>query len=151
PDQRRRRLMTMSRSKGRVPMTGALIAVILTTLAIAGPLPVTARSFARDVEAAAAAAGAPLSAQRLQGIDLGSRPDAPITEAGAVAILRSLGIGASTSNPGRVVTPQRVNALMVLVRLGLPSSNHARGASGTVHGLLAEVDTCFQERNHGAC
>src|SRR5213594_672584 len=112
--------MTMSWTKGKVLTTGALVALILTTPAIAGPekarSPVTVRSLAHDVETAAAAAGAPWSADQLRRIDLGPRPDAPITEAGAVALLKSLGIGASTSNPGRIVTPARADALMVLVR-----------------------------------
>jgi len=145
----------MSWSRGRVPTTVALMTVILATLAIAGPdksrSPVTARSLTHDVAATAAAAGAPWSADQLQRIDLGPRPDAPITEAGAVVLLKSLGIGASTSNPGRIVTPERADALMILVRGALPSLNRPRGGSGTVHELPAQVDGCFQERNHGAC
>ncbi len=145
----------MSWRKSRVLTIGSLIAVILTTLTIAGTektsSSVTARSLSRAIEVAAGATGTPLSARQLQDIDLGTRPDAPITEAGAVALLKSLGIGASTTNPGRIVTRPRADALMVLVRAGLVPVHHRGAGSGSIQELPAGVDTCFQERNHGAC
>ncbi len=139
----------------RVPTTAARIALFATALAWAGPQgapsPVTARSLAHDLAAAAAASGAPRTALQLDRIDLGPRPDAPVTEAAAVALLRGVGIGASTTNPGRFLTRERADALVRQLRASLASRASSRDAATGRHDLPSDVDTCFQEQNHGAC
>jgi len=136
-------------------MTAALIAIVATALALAGPgnapSPATVRSLAHDLAAVAAAAGAPWTALQLGSINLGARPDAPVTEAAAVAFLKSAGVGASTSNPGRTLTRERADALVVHFRAVLASQASSRDAVVGRHELPSEVDSCFQELNHGAC
>ncbi|OLD64640.1 MAG: hypothetical protein AUI47_05015 [Acidobacteria bacterium 13_1_40CM_2_68_5] len=136
-------------------MTMALTAIVATAPAFAGPeravTPVTVRSLAHDLAGAAAASGDPRTALELDGISLGRRPDAPLTEAAAVALLKSVGVGASTSNPGRALTQERADVLVTKFRAALASQSSSRNAAVGRHELPSDVDTCFQEQNHGAC
>ena len=139
----------------RSPIRAALIATFATTLVIAGPerepSTVTTRSLAHDLAAAAAAAGVPPDTVLLVRADIGPRPDAPVTEGAAVALLKRLGIGASTSDPGRALTRERADALVRQYRAALASRVASRDAAVGRRDLPSGVDSCFQEQNHGSC
>ena len=147
--------MIMRFTRGRISMTVALTALFAMAPAFAGPeravTPVTVRSLVHDLAAAAAASGDPRTALELEKINLGPRPDVPVTEAAAVALLKSVGMGASTSNPGRALTQERAGVLVVKLRAALASQASSRNAVAGRHELPSDVDTCFQEQNHGAC
>ena len=90
-------------------------------------------------------------AQQLVGLELGARPDAPLTEKGAIAIMQNLGIAATSKTPDLFLTKEKAESLVRSVVL----SSHAKSLiteALTGRGELpATVDDCFSEKNHGAC
>ena len=88
----------------------AMIAVTAIALAFAAPdkaaSGVTAKELAGSLAAAARATNAHTLAGLLLHVDLGTRPEAPLSEAGAVAILKRVGFAATNSTPDRLLTEE---------------------------------------------
>ena len=133
----------------------AILVVTTIALAIAATdettSPVTAKELTRRLAAAASAGHAPGLASQLQQVDLGARREAPLTEAGAVTILKSVGVAATTSTPDRLLTVQRANALVRTFGASLQPEPTATGSGAGQGSVPGGVDTCFQEKNHGLC
>lgn len=150
-----RRLTIMSSRTGRTSISTALVAVMTMAIAVAAPdrpaSKVTGVQLVQDLTRAARAAGASQAAAMLQSVSLGARPNAPITEAGAVALLKNLGIEATTSNPARALSRQRADALVIKFKGSLASSSASQGVAAGHQPAPATIDDCLAEKNHGLC
>src|SRR5437867_4039989 len=73
---------------------------------------VSGRVLAVELAAVADSAGASNVSRLLRAADPGLTEAGPLTEAGAVELLRIAGVAASTSNPDRVLTRARADALV---------------------------------------
>ncbi len=71
-----------------------------------------------------------------------------LTEGAAVDIFRSLGVEASTKQPNRPVTTQKLEALVQRFETGFQSASSATRPGGDLPG---GVDVCYQAANHGKC
>ena len=132
----------------------ALIVIIVSSIALgmaASGKTVTGADLARALSSAAQSAGVSgVSSQRLVG-SLGKNPNAPLTEAGAVALLKAAGFDATTSNPSRPLTQERADALVRQFSNSLAARASAVASNGGHAGLPETVDDCFNESNHGQC
>ncbi len=132
-----------------------VVTVSTITLAIAAqdrPAPrVTASGLARDLAAAARSANAPEVSRLLEQIDLGARPEAPLSEGGAAAILRSLGIATTTATPGRLLTQEKAAALVRSFQASVLAQTLRPGVTQRRIAAPATFEDCFQEKNHGTC
>jgi hypothetical protein len=142
--------------------SGTLAILMLLTLpgaaasaaADRGPRPEqpTIGGFAAQLALLSSRGGAPAAGAAEILIESGSaagRARAPLTEGAAAAMLKSVGIDAGTSAPGRLVSEGRAAALVRLVadRLGA-----AGGAGPTAaQASPATLDDCLVLRNHGEC
>ena len=119
----------------------------------AAPSPVRAgvsgRTLADELAAVADSAGAAEVSRLLRAADPGTAGAGPLTESGAVDLLRIAGVAASTNHPDRVLTRERANALLREFTASLGA--HGRPGTARATGVSADVDTCFQEKNHGLC
>ncbi len=130
----------------------ALGAIALTFAATGKPASgVTASDLSRDLSLVARMAGATEVSRRLMTTDLGKSVKAPLTEAGAVAILQKAGIAATTSNPDRLLRREQADVLVRQFRSSLATAAPKTGSTIGKSGLTDTVDTCFDEKNHGLC
>ena len=150
-----RRLTIMSSRTGRTLVSVALVAVMTMALAVAAPdrpaSKVTGVQLVQDLTRAARAAGAGKTSAMLQSVSLGARPNAPITEAGAVALLKNLGVEATTSHPGRALSRQQVDALVMKFKGALAVPSASQGVAAGHRPAPASMDDCLAEKNHGLC
>lgn len=150
-----RRLTIMGSRTGRFSISVALVAVMTLAMAAAAPRDpaskVTEAQLVQDLTGAASAAGAVRASAVLQRVDLGRAPLAPITEAGAVALLRSLGVDVTTSNPGRTLSRQQADALVVKFKGSLTAQSAVQEAAAGHQPAPATMDDCLVEMNHGLC
>lgn len=150
-----RRLTIMSLRTGRTSISVALVAVMTMAMAVAAPdrpaSKVTGFQLVQDLTRAARAAGASQASAMLQSVSLGARPNAPITEAGAVALLKNLGIEATTSNPGRALSRRQADALVMKFRGSLAAPSASQGVAAGHRPAPANIDDCLAEKNHGLC
>lgn len=145
----------MSSRTGRASISVAAIAAVTMAMAFAAPdrpaSRVTGSQLVQDLTGAARAAGASQTSAILQQVNLGARPNAPITEAGAVSLLKSLGIDATTSAPGRPLSRERADALVRQFQVSLVAQPVSQGAAVGYQGLPASIEDCVLEKNHGMC
>ena len=112
----------------------------------------TGADLARELAAVATTAGATGLSQSLLRTDLGSRARAPLTEATAVLLLKAAGISATSSDPGRLLTRERADALVRGFKVSLASAPPQAGLAVGKGELPADdIETCFNEINHGQC
>ena len=141
--------------KEKIPTILAAIAVgaiALTYAATGTPTSgVTAADLSRKLSVVARMAGATEVSKQLLTPDLGKSVNAPLTEAGAVAILQKAGIVTTTSNPDRPLTSEQADALVRQYRSVLVTAAPRTGSTIRNSGLPDTVDTCFDEKNHGQC
>jgi hypothetical protein len=112
---------------------------------------VTSGDLSRDLAAIARMAGATEISRRLLTIDPGMKADTPLTEGRAVAILQKAGFPAATSSPDRVLTRDRAAVLVMQFRSSLASLSSRAGSAAEKSGPSDTVDSCFDEKTHGAC
>jgi len=74
-----------------------------------------------------------------------------LTEGGAVAMLQKAGYAAITSSPDRPLTRERADALVRQFRTWAVGEASKTGLTTRKGSLLDDVDTCFDEINHGQC
>ena len=150
-----RRLTIMSSRTGRTSICVALVAVMTMAMAVAAPdrpaSKVTGVQLVQDLTRAARAAGASEASAMLQSVSLGARPNAAITEAGAVALLKNLGIEATTSNPDRALSRHQADALVMQFKGSLAAPSASQGAAVGHQPAPATMDDCLAEKNHGLC
>lgn len=143
--------------KTKLAFLTTLTAVALTALIFAGDARAGARAatvgdLVSGLTRVAEASG-PEAARRVS-TDLernlgGGRGALPLTEGVAVDLLRSIGIEAGTTTPGRIVSQGRLGALLrgAADSITSTSASPARGSSVTPSTL----DDCFTRSNHGRC
>lgn len=150
-----RRLTIMSLRTGRTSISVALVAVMTMAMAFAAPdrpaSKVTGVQLVQDLTGAARAAGAIQASAMLQSVSLGARLNAPITEAAAVALLKNLGVEATTSTPDRALSRQQADALVMKFRGSLAAPSASRGVAAGHRPAPASMDDCLAEKNHGLC
>jgi hypothetical protein len=150
-----RRLTIMSSRTGRTSICVALVAVMTMAMAVAATdrpaSKVTGVQLVQDLARAARAAGASQASARLRSVSLGARPNAPITEAGAVALLKNLGVEATTSNPGRALSRQQADALVMKFRGSLAAPSASQSVAAGHQPAPASMGDCLAEKNHGLC
>jgi hypothetical protein len=135
----------------------ALITIMLVAVALAfassdrSRTRVTVGDFVRDLMETARSSGAKAGSGRLVGIDIAMSTNAPLTEAGAAALLKQTGFQASSSNPDRALNRQQADILLGQFRTWLVVHTLSTGASGRTQFPANSVEECFQERNHGQC
>jgi len=71
-----------------------------------------------------------------------------LTEGAAVDIFKSLGVDASTKQPDRPITSQKLDVLVQRFETGFQSASAATRPSGDLPG---GVEVCYQSANHGKC
>ena len=112
---------------------------------------VTIGEFARDLAVTARSTGVKSGPGRIAGIDFATRANAPLTEAGAMALLRQTGFQVSSSNPDRVLTQQQAAVLLVQYRSWLVAQNAPAGAASGKVSSTDSMEECLAETNHGQC
>ncbi|MBI1950667.1 MAG: hypothetical protein HYS34_04805 [Acidobacteria bacterium] len=112
---------------------------------------VTQARLVQDLAGAARAAGAVQASAILQRVDLRRAAVVPITEAGAVVLLRSLGVEVTTSTPGRTLSRQQADALVVKFKYSLAAASAMREVAPGHLPVPASMDDCLVEKNHGLC
>lgn len=112
---------------------------------------VTGSELIRELAGAAKAADAKQASATLERLSRGTRADAPITEAGTVDILKSLGAEVTTSHPERYLSRQQADALIAKFRGMLSPMPDAQGVALEHVSLPASIDDCLAEKNHGVC
>ena len=113
--------------------------------------PVTMRELARELASVAPARAQEISA-RLSRLELGRPANTPLNEGDAAALLRAAGFTATTSEPGRLLSRDRADALVRQFKASTPATP-ARGGSAHDNGVQPanDLDDCVQEANHGQC
>jgi hypothetical protein len=71
-----------------------------------------------------------------------------LTEGAAVDIFKGLGVEASTKQPDRPLTTQKLGALVQRFETGFQSASAATRPAGQLPG---GVEVCYQAANHGKC
>ncbi len=139
----------------RYSIPAALLVVTTLAMAVAAPRDpaskVTENQLVQDLAGAARAAGAVQASAILESVRPGRTPLAPITEARAAALLRSLGVDVTTSNPGRDLSRQQADALVVKFRGSLPAPAAIQAGASGHQPAPATLDDCLVEKNHGLC
>jgi hypothetical protein len=126
-----------------------LVAVALAFAANDRPATrVTMGQFARDLAATARASGGGAASGRIAGIDFAAGGNTPLTEAGAMALLRQTGFQVSSSSPERTLTRQQADVLLGQFRSWMVAQNVNGGAPKPVPSNLGD---CLAEINHGQC
>jgi hypothetical protein len=142
-------------TKAHIPTllaTMAVAAMALTFAATGKPgTEVTARELSQDLSLVARSAGATEVSRQLMLVNFGTRANAPLNEAGAVAILQRAGVAATTSNPDRLLTRFQADVLVQKFRSSLAVASIKSGSALKPGGLPDTVDTCFDAKNHGLC
>jgi hypothetical protein len=145
----------MTSRKGWTWISIWVVAVMTIATAIAAPdkpaRKVTGAQLMQDLAAAVNPADSRRASAILRDKMIGVRSDAPITEAGAVALLRSLGVDVTTSAPDRALSRQQADALVAKFKGHLTSLTGAQGVAVGLKPVPASVDDCLVEKNHGAC
>lgn len=142
----------MNNAKVPVSLAAVVLGAIVLTFAATERVVtrVTAGDLSRDLSAVARSVGAVAISERLSGLAATGGEGAPLTEAGAVAMLNRAGFAASTSNPTRPLTRDRADALVRQFRAwAVGAASH--GTSATTGVVPDDVETCFDETNHGQC
>lgn len=143
--------------KGLASISIWVVAVMTIATAVAAPdkgaAKVTGAQLVQDLAAAANAADSRQASATLRDkMSRGVRSDAPITEAGAVALLRSLGVDVRSSNPDRALSRWQADALVAKFRGYLTTSlTEAQGVAVGGGPVPASMDDCLAEKNHGTC
>ena len=143
--------------KGLASISIWVVAVMTIATAVAAPdkgaAKVTGAQLMQDLAAAANAADSRQASVTLRDtMSRGVRSDAPITEAGAVALLRSLGVDVTSSNPDRALSRRQADALVAKFRGYLTTSLTEAQGVAVGHGPVpASMDDCLAEKNHGIC
>ena len=139
----------MKNIKASIALTVVLLSSIALGLSASGKS-VTGADLARALSGAAQSAGVSGVSSDALLRSLGKGPNAPLTEAGAVALLKAAGFSATTNNPNRPLTPERASALVREFGNSLASRNVLITEAGK--GALPEtIDDCYNESNHGQC
>ncbi len=112
---------------------------------------ITASDLSRDLSSVARMAGATEVSRRLMTTELGKSGEVPLTESGAVSILRRAGFAATTSNLDRLLTREQANMLVRQFRSSLAAAALKTGTALAKLDLPDTVDSCFDEKNHGLC
>src|SRR5262245_8017438 len=113
--------------------------------------PVTIRELAHEL-ASVAEARAPEVSARISSFGLGRPSNTPLTEGEAVALLRTAGLAATTSDPGRLLSRDRADALVREFKASVANSPSKGGGSPHDNGVkLTDLDGCLGEANHGQC
>ena len=143
----------MRRTRGSVSLAIIIMSAIAVGFAGTGNpgARLTGSDFARELAAIATTAGATNLSQSLLRTDLGSRASAPLTEGAAVILLNAAGIPATTSDPGRPLTRERADVLVRQFKATLASAPPQAGLARGKSGVPADIESCFDERNHGRC
>ena len=142
--------------KGLASISIWVVAVMTIATAVAAPdkgaAKVTGAQLMQDLAAAANAADSRQASVTLRDtMSRGVRSDAPITEAGAVALLRSLGVDVTTSTPERALSRQQADVLVAKFRGLLTSLTEAQGVAIGHGPSPATMDDCLADKNHGLC
>lgn len=145
----------MNPRKGRTSMCAWVVAVMAISMVVATPekpaARITGAQLIKDLAGAARAANAKQATATLERLNRGARADAPITEAGAVALLKSLGVEVATSNPDRELSRLQADALIAKFRGVLSPLAESQGVAVGQRPLPESIDDCLVEKNHGAC
>jgi hypothetical protein len=145
----------MNPRRGRTSIAAWVVAVMTISMVVAASdkpaATITRAQLIQGLAVAAKAADAKQASATLERLSRGARSNAPITEAGAVELLRSLGVDVTTSNPGREVSRQQADALLARVRGVLSPMPDARGVAVGQIPLPESMDDCLAEKNHGTC
>jgi len=112
--------------------------------------PVTVRDLARELVSAAGTNGPEVSG-RLSEIDLGRALNAPLTEGDAAALLRAAGFMATASEPGRLLSRDRADALVKQFKASFVSAPAKASNSRGDGKHTADFESCVQAENHGKC
>lgn len=132
-----------------------VVAVMTIATAVAAPdksaAQVTGAQLMQDLAAAVNAADSRQASVLRDKMSRGGS-DAPITETGAVELLRSLGVDVTTSTPARALSRQQADALVAKFRGHLATSLAEAQGAAVGHGPSpATMDDCLAEKNHGLC
>jgi hypothetical protein len=111
----------------------------------------TGSDFARELAVVATSAGDTELSRSLLQTDLGSAAGAQLTEGTAAILLKAAGISATTSNPDRVLTRDRADALVRQIKASLAPA--PRGAAVVLKnaGVPTDIERCLDEKNTGQC
>jgi hypothetical protein len=143
----------MIATKGRTSISAWVVAVMTISVVVAAPdkpvARITGAQLIRDL--AVAAKNSRQVSAALEKLGRGARTEAPITEAGAVDLLRSLGVDATTTHPDRYLSRQQADALVARVKSSLPPLSDAQGVAVGLRPVPASIDDCLADKNHGAC
>jgi hypothetical protein len=143
----------MIAKKGRTSIAAWVVAVMTISVVVAAPAKPVARitgaQLIRDLSVAAKDSQQVSAA--LARLGRAVRTEAPITEAGAVDLLRSLGVDATTTHPDRYLSRQQADALVAKVRGSLSPLSGAQGVAVELRPVPASIDDCLADKNHGAC
>jgi len=112
--------------------------------------PVTMRELARELASVAPARAQEISA-RLSRLERGRSANTPLNEGDAAVLLRAAGFTATTSEPGRLLSRDRADALVRQFKASTPATP-PRGGNPHENGVQpADLDGCLGEANHGQC
>ncbi len=121
----------MIAKKGRTSIAAWVVAVMTISVVVAAPANPVARITGAQLirELAVAAKNSQQASAALERLGRGARTEAPITEAGAVDLLRSLGVDAMTTHPDRYLSRQQADALVARVKGSLSPLSGAQGVA----------------------
>ncbi len=112
----------------------------------------TVGAFSRSLVAALEASGVQVKekAALMRGVIAG-REQTPLTEGVAVALLGTIGLDASTSNPGRMVGEARGLTILRTVAGRADTLQPSSFAGTTATSTQGSIELCFSLSNHGKC
>lgn len=142
-------------TKGRTSISAWVVAVMTISVVVAAPdtpvTRVTRAELIRDLAVAAKAADAKQVSAALERLSRVERSAAPITEAGAVDLLRNLGLDVATSHPDRYLTRPQADAMLAKIREVLSPRSDPQGVAVGLRPSPGSIDDCLVEKNHGTC
>lgn len=143
----------MIAKKGRISISAWVVAVMTISMVVAAPDKPVARITGAQLimDLSVAAKDSQQASAALARLGRAARTEAPITEAGAVDLLRSLGVDATTTHPDRFLSRQQADALVAKVRDSLSPLSEAQGVAVGLRPVPASIDDCLADKNHGAC
>lgn len=139
--------------KGRTSISAWVVAVMTISFVVAAPDKPVARITGAQLigDLAVAAKGSQEVSSAIEKLGLGARTETPITEAGAVELLRSLGIDATTTHPDRYLSRYQADALVARVKDSLSPLSEPKGVAVGLRPIPVSIDDCLADKNHGAC
>lgn len=143
----------MIAKKGRTSISAWVVAVMTISIVVAAPEKPVARITGAELirDLAIAAKGSQQVSSAIENLGRGARTETPITEAGAVDLLRSLGIEATTAHPDRYLSRYQADALVARVKDSLSPLSDPRGVTVGLRPIPVAIEDCLADKNHGAC